>query len=599
MAVFKMFFLWVMRMFRNAINVFFTVIALLILLFTVASVWGMLSDKGLPPAIVLTLDLRGEMTDQPMPNPFGFGSTPLAVTDLVQGLERAEGDPRVKGIVIRVGGGSVAFAHAQEIRAALASFRAQGKFVITHAQAFYTTGLSEFYLATTADQIWLQPASMLNTAGIVTSTVFLRGLFDLVGAEVFFAQRYEYKNAANVYTETDYTDAHREATGGLINSIYESLMGDMAAARNMSADDFKALINGGPYSTATAIEAKLVDFAGFDDDAERAALDRAGADSDTVDFHAYYARERSPYEAPMSGATVIALVSGEGGINDGYSGSSFSGDVIMGGDTLAQAIRDATEDEEVRAIVFRVSSPGGSAIASDQILDALRKARAAGKPVIISMGPVAASGGYYVSLDADWIFAQPATITGSIGVLSGKINLTGAYNLIGLSPRTLSVGNNADAMSEFTGFTPEQWEKFNTQVDNIYWDFTQKVADGRSIPVDRVRYEIGKGRVWSGADALRLGLIDEFGGLRAAIAKARDMSGGAADQPVRVKVYPSPMSAWEQIMSASVSVQSLSMKLARIAEALDMRGVRDMLTALEAAEDPVMMETRMPALEMR
>lgn len=598
MAVFKAFFLWVMRMFRNAVNVVFTFIALLILLFVGASVWGMLSDKGLPPAIVLTLDLRGGMTDQPTFPPFGIGSVPAAMTDLVQGLERAEGDPRVKGIVIRVGGG-VSFAHAQELRAALASFRAQEKFVITHSQAFYTTALSEYYLATTADQIWLQPASMLNSAGIVTSTVFLRGLFDLVGAEVYFAQRYEYKNAANVYTETDFTDAHREATGGLINSIYESLMGDMAAARNMTPEAFKALINAGPYTTETALQARLIDFPGYDDDAERAALDRAGADSDTVDFFAYYARERSPYEAPMAGATVIALVSGEGGINDGYSGSDFSGDMVMGGDTIAQAIRDATADEEVRAIVFRVSSPGGSAIASDQVLDAVRKARGAGKPVIVSMGPVAASGGYYVSLDADWIFAQPATITGSIGVLSGKINLTGAYNMIGLSPRTLSVGENADAMSEFTGFTPEQWEMFNKQVDNIYWDFTQKVADGRSIPVDRVRWEIGKGRVWSGADALRLGLIDEFGGLRAAIAKARDMSGGAADQPVRLKIYPEPMSAWQQIVSASVSVESGFMKLARIADALDMRSVRDMLAAMEAADEPVLMETRMPEMELR
>lgn len=594
MSIVKNLFLWVLKIFQNAINVVFTLMALVILLAVLSGVMAALTQKGLPAGTVLTLDARGGFSDQPAIAGFpGFGGAPPSVVETVLALDRAENDDRVAGLYMRIGGGGIPYAAAQELRQSIAAFRAAGKFVIVHAQSFSSNGLTDYYLASAADEIWLQPGTEVNMAGVASATLFMRGLFDKIEAKPQIEQRYEFKNAANVYTESDYTNAHREATTRLMQSLYDTATAETAASRGMSTDQFIALLNGAPHLSAEALANKLVDHLGFDDDAEKAATDRAGTEEEPVALATYYMDEGgSRYTVPFGADATIALVLGEGAIVDGSGASDpFGGESMMGGDSIAQAIRDATEDEDVKAILFRVSSPGGSAIASDQILDAIRKAQAAGKPVVVSMGTVAASGGYYVSLSADKIYAQPTTITGSIGVLSGKLAIGDSYALVGLNYRTLSVGGPLATMNlDGQPYTEEQLAALRKQVDQIYRDFTGKVAEGRKLPIEKV-LEIARGRVWTGTDAKERGLVDEFGGLRDSLAAARQLAGIADDAKLNVKVYPAPKTPFEAFAAFFGGAHTAVYVLAALEPLIDSDAGKALMGLVREEEEPAMRMT--------
>jgi protease-4 len=539
---------WFLARLKGIFNLFASLIIFLVLLVLVSSIIGAFTQPRIPSDMVLTIDLRDGLPDSSRNSFFGPEQRVSSVVDAVTALAAAEADERVKGAFIRVGGGGVSPSTAQELRAALKSFKAKGKFVIAHAQAFYTGGMGDYMLAATADEIWLQPVSEMNTTGVATTSMFFRGLLDKINAVPQFEQRYEFKNAANVYTEKDYTAAHREATTRLLESIFESSTATIAADRKKTRDEVVALINNAPYLTQEAIDAKLIDKQGYDDEAEDAALAKAGDKAELKTLSEYFQLVGSPWANP--GSPEIAFIHGEGAINDGKSqGGAFGGDPTIGGDTIAKAFRAATEDESVKAILFRVNSPGGSAIASDQILDAVKKAQKAGKKVVVSMANVAASGGYYVSLSADKIYAHETTITGSIGVLSGKIVTTGAWAMLGIDTKSIGIGTNALMQSDNQPFTPEQLEKFRKGVDQIYMDFTAKVAAGRKMDVEKLR-EVARGRVWTGADAKTRGLVDEFGGFRAALEATKALAGIPADSEINLVSYPRKKNPFEEIAEA-------------------------------------------------
>lgn len=538
---------WFLARLGGIFNRIASIIIFLVLLVAVFSVVGIFTQPKLPGEMVLTLDMRNGLPDARPNNPFMEQGRVASVIDAVAALAKAESDDRVKGLFLRVGGGGISSAQAQEIRDALKAFRAKGKFVIAHAQAFYSGGMGDYLLASAADEIWLQPVSSMNTTGVSTTSAFLRNALDKISAKPEFTQRYEYKNAANMFTEKDFTPAHREASYRLIESVFESSTAAIAGDRKKTRDEIVALINGAPYLTQEAIDKKLIDKQGYDDEAEDAALAKAGGKAELKTLTEYFKLAGSPWEG--YGRPTIAFIQGEGQINDGESEGGFGGDTSMGGDTVAKAFRDATDDDTVKAILFRVNSPGGSAIASDQILQAIRKAQKAGKKVVVSMGDVAASGGYYVSLSADKIFAHETTITGSIGVLSGKIVTGGTWALLGVDLKSLGVGTNALMDSATQPFTPEQWATFNKGVDQIYEDFTAKVAQGRKMDVAKVR-EIAKGRVWTGADAKPRGLVDEFGGFRAALEATKALAGIPADAEINLKRMPKAKNPFEEIADA-------------------------------------------------
>ncbi|MFN9358560.1 MAG: S49 family peptidase, partial [Alphaproteobacteria bacterium] len=336
---------WFLARLKGIGNFFASFVIFIVLLTLFFSVVGMFSQPRLPTEMVLTLDLRNGLPDSPRMNFFSEGQNVGSVVDAVTALAAAEKDDRVKGAFIRIGNGGMSPAAAQELRVAFKSFRAKGKFVIAHAQGFYSSGMGDYMLASVANEIWMQPVSEMSTTGVASTTMFLRGLLDKINAVPQFEQRFEYKNAANVYTEKDYTPAHREATTRLLESIFESSTAMIAQDRKRTRDEIVALINSAPHLTREALDAKLIDKQGYDDEALDAALAKAGDEAETKSISEYFSMVGHPWRVP--GAPGIAFIHGDGVIMDGTSESgSFGGDPTIGGDTVAKAFRNATEDDE-------------------------------------------------------------------------------------------------------------------------------------------------------------------------------------------------------------------------------------------------------------
>lgn len=542
----KQFFLTVLGVFAG-LFLFLIVVPIVLITVVAASV----SSKPTTTAnTVLELDLRDGISDQPSASPFAaFSGSGLSVMKIVDTLAQAEKDEHVKVLLLRLPEGGVTPASADEIRQAIRRFRGSGKVVIAHSQGFQPIGtaISSYMLGASASELWMQNTASFQVTGFSSDTMFLGRAFEKYGVQADFEQRYEYKNAVNQYTQSDYTGPHREAMTAWMTSVYDNAVGSAAQDRKIAPAALKTTIEAGPYSAQQALSLKLIDKIGQVEEAESEAKRRAGANSDIVEFGDYAS---SQGEREGSGTDAIAIVGAEGDIVTGRGGGGgFGTSSSIHSDDTAKAIYDAIKDKDVKAIVFRVSSPGGSPEASEQILAAVRAARAAGKPVVVSMGSYAASGGYWISSEADWIVAQPSTITGSIGVFGGKFVLAPALARFGVDLKEISVGGEySDAFSPTQPFTTSQRAAFSASMDKTYEEFVQRVSTGRHLPVERVR-EIARGRVWTGAQALPLGLVDQLGGVTEAIVKARDLAKIPATQSVRYKRYPEEKSAWEALSS--------------------------------------------------
>jgi protease-4 len=507
-----------------------------VLIVIVIVVIGLARGDGLPGNMVLAMDLRGSMQDSAQGDGFLLGDRPLTVMDVVLGLDQAARDSRVKGVFVRLGSGDLPVAQAEEINAALMRFRQSGKFVIAHAQGFYSGGMGDYLTAASADQIWMQPEGTFGTAGTGAGAIFLRGLFDKFNAVPQIAKRADFKSAADMYMEKDYTAPDRLQTTAFLQSWYDNAINREAAERKLNPAQLKAVFEASPQFAQDVKKAGLIDRLGYDDEARDAALSRAGSGAKTVGFRKYvHDTEESSEFSPNAS---VALIEASGEIVDGTAHASpFSTQSGIAGDDLSNAIRAATRDKQIKAILLRVDSPGGSVDASDQILDAVKKAEAAGKPVVVSMGTLAASGGYYISTSATRIVAEPSTLTGSIGVLTGKVSFGKTTQMLGVTIDDIGVGKNALFDSVVTPFTPDQWAALNRQADAIYSDFMAKVAAGRKIPYAQVE-NIAKGRVWTGAAAKPLGLVDELGGFWTAVADVKRLTGMSADTHMTFKRFP-------------------------------------------------------------
>ncbi len=515
-----------------------------------------------PDNVVLSLDLNNRLPDQaPLGGFAAFSGTP-GFTDILLKLKGAETDDSVKGIYLRGSLTGIGTSRAEELRASLKSFRDSGKFVIAHTQGMIGLGgPSAYHSITAAEEIWMQPGADFVISGVTFETEFLKGLFDKIGLTPQVYALYEYKNAPNSYNETGYTEPHREALEGLATSLWNTALTDIAADRGLQVPALKALLESGPKPAEAALEAKLVDKLGWPEDAEEAALERAGEDSELVDL-TYYAAPASKAKAKDG---MIAIVGGEGAVVTGGGGSDspFSEAPGFASDVIARAILDAAEDEDVKAIVFRVDSPGGSPTASDQIWRAVERAKEAGKPVVVSMGSLAASGGYYVSTGADAIIANRATITGSIGIFGGKFALDGTFNKVGITFDTVTVGGDFANAYGVAPFNQAQEAEIRASLKRGYDRFLGLVGEGRDMSYDEV-HNIARGRVWSGEDARKLGLVDELGGFMAAIEKAKELAGIEADTQPLLVFYPHRKTGFE----AFESLFGVSAETARAAAVL-------------------------------
>jgi protease-4 len=489
--------------------------------------------------LILELDLSDGLGEERPGDPVSaiMARHRMVLADVLDGLRRARNDQRVKALIAKVGGRPIGLAMVQELRHAIGEFRDAGKLTVAWSESFgeFSAGNVPYYLATAFDTIYLQPSGDLGLTGLAMERRFYRGAMDRLGVEFEVAKRHEYKSAAEQLTETGFTGPAREAAERIAGSVTEQLVSAISERRRLAPDRVRELIDRGPFLAGQALEAGLVDELGYRDEVYASAKKQAGQDA-TLQYVSRYQRARLLAERarklPAPRQRSVALIYATGPIRRGRSGRGPLAGGAMGSDTISAAIRSAVADEQVRAIVLRVDSPGGSYVASDTIWREVVRARAAGKPVVVSMGDVAASGGYFISMAADTIVAQPGTVTGSIGVLSGKPVVSELLGRIGVTTDAVIDGAHAAMFSTSHPFSEDEWALVNNFLDHIYADFTGKVAAGRGLSAEQV-HELARGRVWTGADARDRGLVDEIGGLDRAAAIARTRAGLPRSAPLR------------------------------------------------------------------
>lgn len=542
----------------------------------------------LPANTVLVLDLSRGLIEERPDNPLARASLgdALVLREADEALEAAGRDERVKALVIRAGWGEPGLAQMQELRAAVADFRAGGKPVVAFAETFGEAGNGtlHYFLASAAGEVWMQPSGDLDITGFALEQPFLRPLLQDIGARAQVAQREEYKGAMSFLTEDALPAPQRENLQRYLDSAIMQIATAIAEARNLEAGAVRDLIDRAPYRGPQAVQLGLVDRLGYWDEVEAAVNDAAGtALDDWLPLSDY----RRTLPEPDETAPVIALVHGQGPIilAESDDGPLF-GSVTMAAVDVAEALAAAIDDPEVEAIVFRVDSPGGSYVGSDTIWREVRRARELGKPVVVSMGNLAASGGYFVAAPADRIVAQPGTITGSIGVVSGKVSLQELWDEVGVNWDGVQAGRRAAMWSPNAPFSSDEWDWLQRTLDDTYADFTGKVAEGRGLTREQV-LAVAKGQIWSGADAKDAGLVDALGGYRTAVALAKDAAALPTEADVRLRPYPAPRDPFaallEDILGGGIespATLKLLHSLARAAEVL-----APLVQAVETAGD--------------
>ena len=529
-------------------------ISLFMGVFTAMSVVNQ-AAPALPDEMVLYIGFEDGIRELPQEasfaDPFSVGEPTLR--ELVSALDRAKNDPRVKGLYARINGGSFALASVQELRAAVKRFKESGKFAYVYAPSYGEggNGLGGYYLASAFDELWMQTMGVVSINGLNAEIPFFRAVMDKIGIYPNFFQRKEYKSAYESLTNNEMSPANRESTQQLIDDIRTEFLRDIPPERGMSALKFRQLVDKGLFTADEAVKAGLVTEASYADIlVDKISVEVLGSVVDNedlfVDVGAYIADTRShetPHNPLASQKPEVALVYVVGTIMGSNGGTG----AVAAADEIAPAILEAGDDERIEAVVVRVDSPGGSPSASESILRALEKVQRKGKPVIVSMGSTAASGGYWVASYADRIFASPTTITGSIGVVGGKFAAGDLWEKLGVNWENVSWGENSGMWSINHPFSKSEAERINAMLDQVYDGFIKRVAWGRNMTEEQVD-AIAKGRVWSGAQALKNGLADEEGGLNEALDYTAQLLGGVDQHDVTVVVMPKPKSAFEQFM---------------------------------------------------
>jgi protease-4 len=505
------------------------------------------SFRGLSAPIrqgsAVTVDLAfgyPEETLFELAGPF-LGSPRLTLRDLLLGIGRAKKDPRVEKIFLHVRATSLGWAQAAELRSELLDFRAGGKSLVAYIE--YASN-RDFYLASAADEIYIHPRSTLDLRGVRVETMFLRRALEKLGVEAEFERVGEYKDAPDTFLRDDLSPESREALTGLVDAVHEEMVGALAEGRKMERDRARSLLAQGPFTAVQAKDLGLVDGLGYIDEVRK----RMAPPEEELESIAVSDYRRATAAVPAFGTRArIALIYGVGTIVGGSSTDDPVFGRVMGSDTVAEAFRSAREDDSIRAVVFRIDSPGGSDVASDVIWREAMLTKEK-KPVIVSMGDLAASGGYWIATASNAIVAEPTTITGSIGIYAGKFNLTGLYEKVGVTTDGVKTADNADFFSTSRRFTPEERERLYEMIEAGYRAFLERVALSRGKTTAEID-KIARGRVLSGAQAKGLGLVDELGGLRRALDIAKERAGIAADATVELQIYPEKRSLIEAFFS--------------------------------------------------
>lgn len=486
--------------------------------------------------LILELDLTRGIVDAPPATPleaFRARQTPT-LRAIRHGLRRAAQDDRVEGLLVDLGSGTLTPHQADELGAALEEF-AQHRPVLAFAPSFgeLTNGLYSYRLASTAQEVWMQPSGLVGLSGVEVQILLLRGGLEKLGLEPEFAQRKEFKSAADQFAAREITDANREMMTAIASSVLDGAVADIARRRSLDPAVVRTLVDEAPVGPGAAVDAGLVTRLGYRDEAWAWAREAWGGDDAELQYvHRYAEHHGGGRLAVLLDRTkpAVATVNVHGGITLGHSQHGPQ-NATAGSDTVCAALRAAGRDDKVKAVVLRVDSPGGSYVASDGIRREVLQLRAQGLPVVASMGGVAASGGYFVSMGADEIVANATTLTGSIGVLAGKFVTNGLFDKLGLVREAIDAGRRAGMMGGAKPFTEDEWDALNHWLDAVYADFTSKAATDRGLSLDELEPN-ARGRVWTGADALEHKLIDHLGGMDLAVARACARAGVDVDDVV-------------------------------------------------------------------
>ena len=551
---------------------------------------------GVPNGCILELDLQSLPPETSGFDPMAFiagGGRPLLLRQAVAAIHRAAEDTRIAGLIARVQLSAAPPGAVQELREAIVAFTA-AKPSLAWAETY--PGTLSYYLASAFREVWMQPSGTVGLIGFATNALFLRDALDKAGLQAQFIARGEYKSAANMFTQDRYTEAHREADSRLIESLHNQVWQGISESRRLDVSALDELADRAPLLRDDALSASLIDRVGFRDEAYRriGELTDPDADSDPDGdaapprlFLSRYAqtrhaqtRKHGPSLPGRKAKPAVAVITVAGPIVGGRGGPGLSpfGRSSAGGDTIAAALREAGADDDVKAVVLRVDSPGGSVSASETIWREVCRVRAAGKPVVASMGSVAASGGYYVAMAAEVIVANPATITGSIGVITGKLVARELKDRLGVGSESLRTNVNADAWSVNSPFTAEQYDMVEAEANLFYDDFVRRVAETRKMSVEDVGI-VARGRVWTGADAIERGLVDELGGLRTAVRRAKVLAGLDIDATIHLVDYPG--SSVLDFLRPKASSQPAAASLPDAVAAVAYRAV---LTAVDSGE---------------
>eukprot|EP01133_Synstelium_polycarpum_P013439 gene13439-15838_t len=532
--------------------------------------------KRIPHDCILEIDFTAieVSSNKPTSLELFFDRSQVYYKDLVDAILEASDDARVKGIICRLpadrAGKATPLVLVQEIRDALLHFKSKGKTSICYTDSFGESfqGLGSYYLASAFSEIYMAPSGMILITGLSADFPFLKGTLEKLGVSAEFLKRKEYKSAANMFIEDSLIDSERESMTSLLTDILEQIYSGIAKERKLTLEEVKELFATGPFNSDKAMVSKLIDSSLYMDEVYKVATEKFGGANKKMNLlylNKYI--ELSDLLKQKKNKNVFAFISAEGPIGIGKSKSKFEGSPDIGSDTLIMAIRSAALDPTVKCIILRVDSPGGSYVASDLVHHEIQRAKTLGKKIIVSMGVYAASGGYFISCNADKIVADPATITGSIGVLCGKFNHKEMLEKVGITFDNITINakegedNNATLFSSLHNYNQSNKANLDAMLDYIYEDFTSKVAKGRNLTRDQVE-EVAKGRVWTGRQALENGLVDKLGGIREAIELAKDLCAVPADQTPYLVNYPK-----------ATFFQQLRGVKARNSEELDKKGV--------------------------
>ena len=489
-----------------------------------------------------------------------------ALNTLRNAIDQAAKDPKIVGMEIKVINPEMELAQAQEIVALIKSFKSHGKWTAAYLETAGESGLGNtpYIVACAADEVSLMPQGDLNLMGVQLRELFMRGTLDWIGITPNFASAGQYKSAANMFTNKDFTPAQKEEDEGLAGSLFDQIVATMGDERKLSPDTIKGLIDQAPINADDGLKAKLVDRLEYEDQFTERVKNHGGSVHKVVEYTDY---ARASLFSSLGGGDQIAVIYGNGEIQRGDEGfDPFSGPdtTAMTSDDMTDAFKSAREDDDVRAVILRVDSPGGSMLASE-LIDREVELTAKKKPVVVSMSGYAASGGYLISIPAAKIIAEPGTITGSIGVLGGKFNITPATQKIYANTDAVSRGANVGMFDMWADFTPAQSKQFQDDIQRNYQYFLKLVAAGRHITVEQAD-AVAQGRVWTGEQAVKLKLVDSLGGLDEAMAAAKGLARLAPDQPVGIVELPAQPGLLQTLSKGKMSAIFTPRPAARIVE---------------------------------